>query len=130
MYFIKKVKALIGGNPELVNARDKSGWTPLYWAVSNGNMKMTRFFISKRADVNVKANMGETPLHMANSLEIVKFLISKGADINAKDGGGVTALSWAMIEGNEELVNFLISEGARGPEARVMKIEDSDSKWN
>ncbi len=125
---VKQVKRMIRENPELVNARDKLEWTPLHFAVANGSLKMVKFLLSKGANVNAKASMGETPLHIANCLEIAKLLILKGADINSQDDSGVTALGWAVVEGNEELVDFVISVGGKIPGAKVMKV--SDSKWN
>ena len=45
-------------------------------------------------------------------LETVKELISLGADVNEPDSVGLTPIHKAFCSGNEELINFLISEGA------------------
>ena len=47
----------------------------------------------------------------ANDIEEVKRLIEAGADINAKNKDGGTALSYALIAANLEIVKLLIETG-------------------
>lgn len=111
-------------------------------AVREGNLEGVRALIDKGANVNVRTEFGETPLHLAESREIARLLISKGADVHAKDHEfgmtplfnatvevskllvakgadvnakgkkGVTPLAWAVYWDNIEKIEFLISKGA------------------
>ena len=61
-----------------VNAKDKRGRTPLYWAAVAGHNEIAELLIAKGADVNAKMENGDTPLDEA---------ISKTADLLRKHGG-------------------------------------------
>ena len=114
--------------PHWINVKDGTGWTPLHWAVNEGNIEIVQFLVSKGADVNfMPKHHGWTPLHSAVSitnLEIVKFLISAGANVNAANAGGYTPLHWTaslcwtasgLVPESDEAVaiaEFLVSQGA------------------
>jgi len=54
------------------------------------------------------------PLHRAagsNQIEICEYLLSKGAFIDVVDGAGRTPLYWAVLNGHEDAVTFLVSKG-------------------
>ena len=88
-----------------VNAKGRSGQTPLHDAAINGHKEIAELLISKGADVNAKGGgsggaAGITPLHatvlaaseneiskalpVGHYRETVELLIAKGADVNAK----------------------------------------------
>jgi len=61
---LAEVKALLKKKPDLVNAQDKDGITPLHYAVRYGHTNVAEFLISKGADVNANKNTWKvTPLH-------------------------------------------------------------------
>lgn len=71
--------------------------TPLFVAISKGDIATVKKFVEYGMDVNESRN-GMTPLMYAaryNNAEIAKFLIEKGANILAKDYNGYTALNLA-----------------------------------
>ena len=71
--------------------------TPLFVAISKGDLATVKKFVEYGVDVNESKN-GMTPLMYAaryNNAEIAKFLIEKGANIWAKDNNGYTALRLA-----------------------------------
>jgi len=45
--------------------------------------------------------------------DLLGFLLEKGADINAKDSAGRTVLYWAVQDGNKQIIEFLVSKGAK-----------------
>jgi hypothetical protein len=102
--------------------------TPLHSAARGGNVEITKFLVSKGADVDAEAIDGTTPLHLAANVEIAKFLISKGAYVNATTKRGWTPLDIARggemplgpppfptitIEGNTLVAEYLESIGAK-----------------
>nr|WP_294937766.1 ankyrin repeat domain-containing protein [uncultured Flavobacterium sp.] len=71
--------------------------TPLFVAISKGDLATVKKFVEYGVDVN-EAKNGMTPLMYAaryNNPEIAKFLIEKGANIDAKNHNGYTALKLA-----------------------------------
>jgi ankyrin repeat protein len=72
-----------------IESREKSGATPLYYAIdSGGDTQTIRYLLEKGADPNIETNIGDTPLKRAirrKDTEIIALLISKGADIHAAD---------------------------------------------
>ena len=110
-----KAAALIDGGVD-VNGKDAKGTYPLILACSyKDNDKMIELLLSKGADPNVHGPNGETPLGLAAkySLKAVKMLVEKGADVNAKDEAGFTALRWATIMEQSEVIKFLKEKGAK-----------------
>lgn len=65
------------------------------------------------ADVNVRLELGATPLHMAANRtrhpEVITLLVEAGADVNARDGSGATPLHRAR---SAEVINALAAAGA------------------
>ena len=83
-----------------VNAKNRSGWTPLHQAVWGGHKEIAELLIANGADVNTTTDGGRwTPLHesaRSNRKVIAKLLINKGADVNAKGEDGETPLDLAI----------------------------------
>ncbi|XP_034942548.1 ankycorbin isoform X2 [Chelonus insularis] len=69
--------------PELVNAPDAEGHTPLHLAV------------------------------IAGDTQLVAVLLANGADVNAKDLEGHSVLHWATVCGEAECVRLVLASGAR-----------------
>jgi len=46
-------------------------------------------------------------------LETVKILLDKGADVNLKSTTGATALAFAQLRGNAQVVELLKAKGAQ-----------------
>ena len=99
-----------------VNSKGNDGWTPLHWAVWNGNTELAKALIQAGAKVNTKDNGGLTPLHRAayyNHTEVAKALIEAGAQVDIKDNDGLTPLHRAVWGGGAELATALIQAGAQ-----------------
>lgn len=116
------------------------GHTPLFHACRNGFLEIIELLIENGADVNVKIDHGspliENMLYHSKNLDVIKLLISKGADIrnalhsvrndiktiellidngadiNARTPSGGTPLHFACMNGNIDVVEFLISKCA------------------
>ncbi len=83
-----------------VNARNRYGTTPLFFAAAKGH------------------------------LDILRLLLDKGADPNVEDTFyHATPLIWSITEGRPEVVKLLLEKGAKGSdEALIFAASDSKTK--
>jgi ankyrin repeat protein len=110
-----EVEAMLKGNPLLVNALDRSGRTPLFIAVSVGNVAVARLLIEKGALVRVGDANLRAPIHFANwagDKGTVDLLLEKGAVIDTRAIGAATPLIHSSLNDDFEMSRFLIERGA------------------
>ena len=92
------------------------GHTFLHKSCLHGNYSLSKLFISKGADVNIRTYTHKhTPLHLAaqyNHSEIVRLLISRGAEIQARDINGCTPLHYTATNGHTDSAVVLMDSGA------------------
>ncbi|KAK8052923.1 hypothetical protein PG996_012224 [Apiospora saccharicola] len=110
------------------------GHTCLIESVAQGNLDIVNLLLEWNADVNQSGRCEEqasweyTPLQLAcaeGHLTIVKRLIDYGADIDAVDGEGKTVLEMAAERGSIDLIQLLLSKGARVVDPEGRNILDS-----
>ncbi len=117
-----------------INARDKSGNTPLHLAVHDNRPEIVSFLIANGAQVNLKNSKlltqlkydsyqntpvappyEQTPLDIAVGLklqDIVELLISKHPDVNSEDEDGRSLLHIAVTFKLHDVAKQLIAKGA------------------
>jgi hypothetical protein len=116
---LEVVRILIECDPASINARDRTGWTPLSWASRGHNSNdgsVLRLLLEHGADTNAQSQSGSTPLHVASSngaLGVVRLLLEHGADVEATNKYGDTALEEAAEERHDEVVKLLREHGAK-----------------
>ena len=78
---------------------NKTGWTPLHYAASNGHVDVIKLLIENHAYIDAESPNGSTPLMMASmygNAQSVKLLLEEGADSLLKNQIGLTALQFAQ----------------------------------
>ena len=128
---IEKVQGYLATNPELLNAGDENGYTPIHAAASYGHHELIRLLLDAGADVHQRdkyetvtvANHGilsacllqtnqpplfpspfsdgDTPLHHCDMPQTAEFLISLGASPEAQNDEGNTP-PMAHLDNEEE----------------------------
>ena len=77
---------------------NKTGWTPLHYAATNGHVDVIQLLLDNHAFVDAGSPNGTTPLMMAaqyGSPQAVKLLLDEGAEPLQKNQQGLTALDFA-----------------------------------
>ena len=86
------VSRFLKEDPDIVNFKDKYGFTVLHEVVGEHYFEMVELLIASGADVNAQNDEGIAPLHLAAYGETVKILIESGAKINIKSTNSETPL--------------------------------------
>jgi len=109
------------------------GGTPFYRAVKAADLTVMRMLLDKGANAGLAIKNGGTPLMLAagggparaqeeevvdkagraDPVEVIKMILDAGADINAVNDQQNTALHLAALRGNDKVVQYLASRGAK-----------------
>lgn len=123
--YLPLVKKLVEHDADV----NKTGWTPLHYAASSGQVAVIEFLLDNSAYIDAESPNGSTPLMMAamyGSPEAVKVLIQAGADLNIKNQLGLSALDFA-VRGNRQNAKELIETGLQRQAARAARSETRTS---
>ena len=95
---------------EINAVSEDRGYTAVMDAVWRGNEKITKYLISKGADLNTINKEGQNNLILAvgaNRESLVKLLAENGADPDVKDMMGMSAYNYAVLFKKQKLVEIL-----------------------
>ncbi len=112
---VSKIRLMLAENPDLANAKDEDGTTPLHRAVSLGNRTIIQALLAAKTDVNASNSNGATPLFAALRHEdtaLAQMLLEQKANPNSKNEKGVTPLCAAVAKGDAGLVKLLLEHQA------------------
>jgi ankyrin repeat protein len=107
---------------------DTGGATPFWRAAQSSDIPAMKLLVAHGADPKLANKSGETPLLAAAgigwawnwsvrapfpALDAVKYCVELGNDVNATDSRGYTALHGAGFLGDNDMVTYLVSKGAK-----------------
>jgi len=102
---------------------NKTGWTPLHYAASGGQLKIIAMLLENHAYIDAESPNGTTPLMMAamyGSTAAVQLLLQEGADTKIKNQRGLTALNFAQQANRPDAVQAI---------AIAIKSKQSAGQW-
>ena len=100
---LAEVKILVDQKQVPVN---RSGWTPLHYACTNGHLEIAQFLLDKGAVVDAPSPNETTPLMMAiraGNIQLARLLLDRGADIRIRNQQGYSAIDVAELFNQEEI---------------------------
>jgi ankyrin repeat protein len=107
---------------------DPAGATAFWRAAQSGDVPAMKLLLAHGADPKLANKSGETPLHAAAGIgwawnwtvraplppiDAVKLCVEQGNDVNAQDNRGYTPLHGAAYLGDNDMINYLVSKGAK-----------------
>ena len=101
--------------PELINAPDARGFTPLIIAAYNNHPAVVALLLQNGALPDTGDSAGNTALMGASYKgysDVVQLLLDAGADVNLRNGQGAPALTFAATFGQLEIARLLLQHGA------------------
>jgi hypothetical protein len=111
----KAAAEMLEANPELIDAEDMKGYTPLIIAVYNNQPEVVDLLLQKGAKVEVQDQAGNTALMgvcFRGYKELVPKLLQAGAEVNQRNYQGANALTFAATFGHLEIAEMLLEKGA------------------
>ena len=89
---------------------NKTAWTPLHYAASNGRLVVMNLLLDHHAYIDAPSPNGTTPLMMAamyGSPSAVKLLLEAGADPTIKNDLGLSAIDFALRDSKQESASLI-----------------------
>lgn len=93
--------------------QDNNGRTALHYAVAR--FDIAKMLVNHGADVNVRDNNGDVPLHIAitdNRNDSIKLLLSRSSIVNASNNKGELPIHLAVRIRNTHAIKLLLQHGA------------------
>ena len=115
---LKNMTKYLEANPGEINTTDAFGASVVSEAVKRNNIKMLELLFSKKANPNLKGDMGLSPIMIwcqrnQTKTALGDLLIANGAAVNAHDDLGRTAIMIAIQANAKDTVKWLLAHGAR-----------------
>ena len=112
---IDKINKLLGAddhaNAELINTEDLDGFTPLFWALAQGDADIMKLLCRPGVDLNASIDLFDnTLLHYAAAMnygDIVSVLLAAGADVKALNDDDKTPLDIAVDNQSQATIALL-----------------------
>ena len=89
---------------------NKTGWTPLHYAATGGNIALMTLFLEHHSYIDAESPNGTTPLMMAamyGTADAVKLLLAEGAVPQLKNQQGLTAIDFARRANRADVADVI-----------------------
>ena len=110
-----QVQDILETSPNLINAKDQRGSTPLILAAYYNEIEIVSYFLKKGAPIDDKDASGNTALMgvcFKGFTELAMQLINAGANVNETNAMGASCLIYAATFNREEIAKILLEKGA------------------
>jgi ankyrin repeat protein len=96
-----------------------------YAAARHGMMDRLDALVSADPEaVHMRGGDGQTPLHVASSVEVAAYLLDHGADIDARDVDHESTPAQYMVRDRQDVARYLVARGARTDLLMVAALGD------
>lgn len=115
------VRTLIARGANVNAATVANKFTPLMWAIADGQTEMAAALLDARADIHAVTSDGFSALTIAarnGDIDIAKRLIAGGLPVNETGPNRIHALPYAALSNQDAFAVFLLEQGA-DPNARL-----------
>lgn len=103
-------------SPDLLNARDSAGSTPLLESVKSGSLSVLKRLITLGADVKAVDNVGQNVLHVAaqiGNVEMIEYILRNDLiNVCSETRFCITPLAAARRNKQNETIEVLLRYGA------------------
>jgi ankyrin repeat protein len=110
-YLVEECRADVTENEYNPLDGSRSGWPPIAYAATFGDLEKLQYLMSHGADLLYKDSRdGGTLLHLAagyGSIDVIEFLVNDGININEVNNDGMSALFYS----DEFNISYLIQSG-------------------
>ena len=106
---------------------NKTGWTPLHYAATSGQLEMIKLLIDEHAYIDTESPNQSTPLMLAamyGTEAAVKLLLQEGADPSIKNQLGLNAADFAAKAERLDLARFLDKLAKEGVNPKTGDVVD------
>ena len=89
---------------------NKTGWTPLHYAATGGNLEIIKLLLEAHAYIDAESPNRTTPLMMAamyGTADAAKLLMEEGADPTLKNEKGLTAIDFALMAKRDDVAQAI-----------------------
>jgi len=114
--FLPRVKFFIEKKGWSVDSKNKDFDTPLHIVARTGDVKIAKYLLEHRSDINAVDKRKETPLHLAihyNNKRMIKFFLKHGAYVDKKNYIGESPLLMTIRENKFNVFMLLFQNGKR-----------------
>jgi ankyrin repeat protein len=97
----------------LINTHSVYNHSALLYSVGRGNLELTRFLVSKGADLNIDGPQAMIFAANRSHFEVLRYLVEdQKLNVSAQTDDGNYSLIGAVIGGNLDIVKYLVKNGA------------------
>jgi uncharacterized protein len=130
---VGEVERLVGQDPDLLDAKDAYGFTPLMLASAEGRVEVVRWLIDHGAAINEWNERGNTALYLAclrGQSPVVRLLVGRGADpAIAAPRYGLIPLFTASHQGHLEVVRSLLGHPSADTTVNHRDVTGRTALW-